>query len=148
MRIALLIAAALVLAAPASAQPMPPMPTTREDNYELGKRFANCSASFQLMAFVARRAQLPDTVTLAEGRARGWKYAGLMFLAEGMDPSRTDTSEVFDALVEVKLMELRARYETNPDALQAAIPVDFARECEPLVPLQEALIEQMRRGPQ
>ena len=101
------------------------------------------------MAFIARRARLSDTVTLAEGKARGWKVAGMFFLAEGMDPSRaTETEQTFDTLVEVKLMDLKARAEMNPEAYKAAIPVEFAKECEPLVPIQEKLIELMRRGPE
>lgn len=148
MRTVLLLAVAAAIASPAWGQPLPPLPTTREGNYELGQRFANCSARFQLMAHVARRAELADTVTLAEGRARGWKVAGMFFLAEGLDPSRvTETERTFDALVEVKLMGLKARYELDPAAMTSAVPVEFARECEPLVPMQEKLIELMRRGP-
>ena len=148
MRIIALLAVAAI-ASPALAQPLPELPKTREGYYALGQRFANCSATFQMFAFVARRTDHPDTVTLAEGRARGWKVAGMLFLAEGMDPSRaTDTEQTFDTLVEVKLMELKARYELNADALTKAVPVEFAKDCEPLVPMQEKLIELMRRGPQ
>lgn len=148
MRIIGLAALLLATASSALAQPLPDLPKTREGNYALGQRFANCSARMQMFAFVAGRAGFPDTVTLAEGKARGWKVAGMIFLAEGMDPSRvTETEQTFDTLVEVKLMDLKARYEVNPPEFTKAVPVEFARECEPLAPMQEALIEVMRRGP-
>lgn len=149
MRIIGIMLAALALVSPAQAQPLQPLPTTREGNFAMGQRFANCSARFAHMALIAQRAGFPDTLTLAEGKARGWKVAGMIFLAEGMDPSRaTETEQTFDTLVEVKLMDLKARAELNGDAYKQAIPVEFAKECEPLVPIQEKLIELMRRGPQ
>lgn len=148
MKIIGLAALLLATASPTLAQPLPELPKTREGNYALGQRFANCSARMQMFALVAARAGFPDTVTLAEGKARGWKVAGMTFLAEGMDPSRvTETEQTFDTLVEVKLMDLKARYEMNPPEFTKAVPVEFARECEPLAPMQEALIEVMRRGP-
>lgn len=100
----------LAIAGPVQAQPLQELPTTPEGNYAMGQRFANCSARFAHMAYIARRAELLDTVSLAEGKARGWKVAGMMFLAEGMDPSRIgETEQTFDTLVEVKLMDLKAR---------------------------------------
>lgn len=146
MRLVVLVTATSVLASSASAQPLPALPETREGNYAMGQRFANCSARFAHMALIARRAGLSDTVTLAEGKARGWKFAGMVFLAQGMAPSRAaDTEQTFDTLVEVKVMDLKARAELNPEAYRQAIPVEFAQECEPLVPMQEKLIELMRR---
>src|SRR4051812_14628408 len=136
MRLATLLVVT-ALAGPALSQPLPPLPKTPEGNYEMGQRFANCSARFVHMASVARRAGLVDTVTLAEGRARGRKLAGMVFLAQGMAPERAaETEHTFDTLVEVKLMDLRARAELDFDAYRAAIPLEFAKECEPLVPIQ------------
>ena len=149
MKMIAFLIAALAFCSRATAQPLLPLPTTPEGNYAMGQRFANCSARFAHMAFFARRADLPDTVALAEGKARGWKVAGMMFLAQGMSPSRVnETEQTFDALVEVKLMDLKAKAEMDAEAYRKAIPVDFAKECEPLVPTQEKLIELMRRGPQ
>ena len=145
---AVLVAVAVLAAVTAAqAQPLEPLPTSREGNYGMAQRFANCSAWFGMMEVVAKRMDRPDTVTLAQGRARGWKVAGLLFMVEGMAPSRaTEAQSTFDTLVEVKLMELKARYETDAASLTKALPVEFARECEPLVPTQEKLIELMRRG--
>ncbi|MDO8410364.1 MAG: hypothetical protein Q7S93_09925 [Phenylobacterium sp.] len=139
---------ALVVANPAAAQQLQPLPTTREGNYAMAQRFANCSAWFGLMEVVATRTGMPETVTLAQGRARGWKVAGLLFMVEGMALSRAaEATATFDNLVEVRLMELKARYEQDAVAITKALPVEFARECEPLVPMQEKLIELIRRGP-
>ena len=138
----------LVVTNSAVAQQLQPLPTTREDNYATAQRFANCSAWFGLMEVVATRTGMPETVTLAQGRARGWKVAGLLFMVEGMAPSRaTEATATFDNLVEVRLMELKARYEQDAAFITESLPMEFARECEPLVPMQEKLIELMRRGP-
>ena len=66
----------------ASAQPRP-LPTTPDEHYALGRRFAECSARVTFVAAVAQGAGLTDTAKLAEGVARGWKVAGTMILVDG-----------------------------------------------------------------
>jgi hypothetical protein len=142
---ALLGSAFLACAGGAVAQPLP---STPQGNYQLGEQYAKCSATFGLMAVVAQGARLPDTATLAANKARGWKLAGMYFLAEGLDPSRQmETETTFDTLVELELADLKSRYEQDSDVVKTSIPLEFARDCEPLAPMQEKLIEIMRRGP-
>jgi len=143
MNTLLSLALAAVMSGSAPEQSLPNSP---EGYYALGQEFANCSAHQALTAFVAGRAGSPDATTLAEGRARGWKFAGMVFLAEGLDPSRrSQTERTFDSLVQVKLNELKSRYDVDADAPKEAIPKEYARECAPLVPMQEMVIEMMGR---
>ena len=147
MKFILAMLAATILSGSAGAQELQLLPKTPDENWAMGQRFANCSARFVQMAHIAKKMNLPDTVVLAEGKARGWKVVGMMFLVQGIDPARqTETERVFDNLVQIKFEDLKSRYELNPAALTAATPGELAAECQPLVPMQEKLIELLRRN--
>jgi len=99
------------------------------------------------MAYAAQRAGMTDTVVLAEGKARGWKVVGMMFIAQGLAPDASkNTERTFDNLVQIKLEELKARSELDVAAYTAALPGEMKRECEPLAPMQEKIIELLRRN--
>jgi hypothetical protein len=123
-----------------------PLPSTQQGYYDLGQEFANCSAHQALAAFVADRSGLDETTTMAKDRARGWKFAGMVFLAEGLDAAdRPQTERTFDGMVRLKLEELKARYDGGGDAPKAAIPQEYAKACSPLLPLQEMVIAMIGR---
>jgi hypothetical protein len=125
----------------------PALPSTQQGYYELGQEFANCSAHQALAAFVADRSGLAETTTMAKDRARGWKFAGMVFLAEGLDPAdRAQTEQTFDGMVRLKLEELKARYDEGGDAPKAAIPKEYAEACAPLKPLQDMVIAMLGRA--
>ena len=145
INIATLIGATL-LQSVAHAQPFVELPKDASGYYALGQRFATCAAHFGIRAEMAREFNAPETATQSEGYARGWKSAGLMFLAQGMDISRAwEAERTFDVLVEVKLGELKSRVELGASGKEIAD--EYGTECVPLVPTQEKLIEMMRRGP-
>ena len=143
--IATLLSTTLLLSA-AQAQPIVEMPKDPAGYYAMGQRFATCAAHFGFRADMARDFNAPETATQSENYARGWKFAGMMFLAQGMDPSRVmETERTFDAMVEGKVGELKSRVELGASGKEIAD--DFVTNCEPLVATQEKLIEMMRRGP-
>ena len=144
--IGIAVAAAAVLAEPAMAQTRP-LPETPEENYALGELFAQCSARIAFVAEAAHRAGLENNAKLAEGVARGWKFAGMVILADGLAASRqTETERIFDTLVESKMDHLRASLEIDPSGTARNSPVEFEKECEPWAPTQKKLIELMRRS--
>jgi hypothetical protein len=137
------LALAAVMSTSATVQSLP---STQQGYYALGQEFANCSAHQALAAFVAGRSGLADTTTMAKDRARGWKFAGMVFLAEGLDPTdRPQTEQTFDGMVRLKLEELKIRYDVEGDEPKVAIPKEYAQVCSPLVPMQQMVIEMMGR---
>jgi hypothetical protein len=70
MRIIALLAAAAV-ASPAFAQPLPDLPTTREGNYALAQRFANCSARHVGVAMVQDAADATEDFLGGRGQEAG-----------------------------------------------------------------------------
>jgi hypothetical protein len=144
MVLALLVAVAVASPALAGVRPLP---ATQEGNYALGQLFAQCSARVAFVAEAAHRVGLDNNAKLAQGVARGWKFAGMVILADGLAQSRqTDTEQTFDALVENKLDQLRARRELDPAASAKEMTLEFEQECEPWSDTQKKLIELMRRG--
>lgn len=134
------------MALPVPIQSDESWPATKDESWRLGQRFAACSAYLSFIALIDRKANLPASADQLENLARGWKSAGMLFLAVGIDPSRaTETESTFDNLVDLKIADLKAEDELDPLGLEK-IPQEFARECHPLVTMQQEVIEDMRRG--
>ena len=145
--IGLAFLAGTALAPPAQAQ-LRPLPKTPDESYAVGQVFAQCSARIAFVADAAHRSGLENNAKLAEGVSRGWKFAGMVILADGLAPSRqVETEQTFDALVENKLDQLRAEFEFDPSGATKNSLIEFEKECEPWAPTQKKLVEVMRRSP-
>lgn len=142
------ILAALFALSAALAEPTyQPMPTTKEGNYAVSQKFAQCSAHFNFLAKIARGADKSETANAFEGFARGWKATGMIFLAEAMTADRAiQTEKTFDSMVEGSLSLMNARYESDPVSSLANMTDDYKKVCLPWVGTQEKLIELLRRG--
>jgi len=123
------------------------LPTTPDESYALGQRFAQCSARVSFIGSVATQQGLNETAKLSEGVARGWKLAGMFLIVDGLSLKRqAEVEPIFDTLVENKLDQLNALYELDPAAMGLSLPLEFEEECQPWASTQQALIEAMRRG--
>jgi hypothetical protein len=149
MKIASVIALATSLTA--SAAWSQEFPQTRAEHYEVGQRFASCSAYFAYGADVARSAGLEDSAVAIEGMERGWRLAGMFLLVDGLAESRqTETETTFLTLQEIKVDQLKARRELgvvmgndDPEAWIA----EYQEECGPWLPMQQSIIQAMRTAP-
>lgn len=127
------------------------LPSTREGFYELGQQFAYCSAHYAFAAEVAQSNGLVDVATAFEGVERGWTVSGLLFLTEGLAPSRqTEAQDLFETLKSVRVQGLRAERElarTRGDLdYDGQAGQRFEAECGQWVELQQAVIREMRSG--
>ena len=123
------------------------MPTTPAGFYKAGERFAHCSAHFSFAANLARQNELPDSATAFEGMERGWRVAGLILLTEGLDTSRqTEAEGIFATLQQVKMDQVKAWREVDPDGYSKSVTADFDQQCAPWVDLQKAIIAALRSG--
>lgn len=125
------------------------MPKSRVEFYQAGERFAHCSAHFAFGARIARESGFPDNATAFEGMERGWRVAGLVLLAEGLDPSRqTQTQQIFANLQAIKIDHFKAMRELDPQGYSKTILDEYQLKCAPWADLQKSLIAAMRSGPQ
>ncbi|MFN5824990.1 MAG: hypothetical protein ACK44T_13320 [Sphingomonadales bacterium] len=124
-----------------------PFPTTREGNYAVAQKFAHCGAHFAFVALIAKSNDKNDAASAFEDQARGWKLAGMFFLAEAMAEDRkADTERTFDILVEAKVSQLKALHEVDSASSGSNFTDEFNENCLPLRPTQRKLIELFRRG--
>lgn len=124
------------------------MPTTTAGFYRAGERFAQCSAHFAFGAQIARNNGLPDNATAFEGMERGWRLAGLVLLAEGLDPSRqADTQEMFANLQTIEIDQLKASRELFSEHYSKMMVEEYQAKCLPWADLQKSIIAAMRSGP-
>lgn len=145
MRAAVVAALIVMGAATANAAPRP-FPSTPEGNYDVGQTFAHCSAHWLMAAQLAAGLNLPETATAFGDTARGWKVAGMIFLAEGLsEEKQLQTAKVFDDLAAAKLQQLKAEHELHPDAPADSLTTAFQVECGEWVDTQRNLIAAMRR---
>ena len=103
---------------------------------------AECSAYLWFVAD-STPADKPASAEAIRDKARAWELAGKLLLSMG---SSTPTEKLASGIMAAKKNQLRAIIESNGAAgLQSSLS-DFQRDCQPLVPMQEALIDQMRQG--
>lgn len=141
-----LLAVATLLLSPQGPQ------MSRADFYEIGQEFAHCSAHFRFGAEIARRSGLEDAATAIEGMERGWTLAGMLFLVEGLDPSRqTEVESTFENLKLVEVDRLKAEREVaqarGDTGYDAAAGDRFNEQCGEYVDLQQNVIRELRSGP-
>lgn len=121
-------------------------PRTRSEFYEVGERFAHCSAYFAHAASAAERAGLSESANAFSGMERGWALAGTLLLTEGVDETRqTDVQVLFGTLQHNKLDQIRAQQELGQSADESAQA--YQRECGPWTDMQKSIIQAMRAGP-
>lgn len=78
---------------------------------------------------------------------RGWKLAGMFFLAESMSKDRVSETEMtFNNLVESKVSIMKAKFEIDPTGSNAEFQNNYKDECLPWVATQKKIIELMRRN--
>ena len=142
------LALATLLSAPAHAQQSPSFPKTPVGWYSLGESFARCTASAQLEALVLRQRGHANAATAAEDTGRGWSLAGMFVLANGLEPGvQNQTQRLFNDLVAADFNKRKGRLElSGTEAYYEENYADFKKECEPLAPMQEAIIAAMRRS--
>jgi hypothetical protein len=123
------------------------MPTTSVDFYKAGERFAQCSAHFAFAARIARENNLPDNATAFEGMERGWRVAGLVLLAQGLDPSRsTEVEATFGNMQAIKIDQIKAWRELDPEGYSKTVLDEYEAKCLPWSELQKSIIAALRRG--
>ena len=141
-----LIAAGLT-ASVAHAQPA--FPQTQSDHYQVGQKFAFCSAYYGYAASLARANGLPDSAVAFEDMERGWKVAGIFLLLGGLDETRrSQVAEIFGNLQAIKLTQIRAKreiVEARGDPFDPA--TDYQAECGEWSDLRKAIIQALRSGP-
>lgn len=131
----------------AQAAQSPKLPTTPEDNYAVAQKFAHCSGHFAFAAFIANRNGLTDATTAFGDMQRGWRLAGMAFLAESMSEGRTsETEKTFDYLVSAKVTVMKAKFEIDPKGSNLEFQKEYQDNCIPWINIQKKIIEIMRRG--
>ena len=123
------------------------LPTTPEGNYAVAQRFANCSGHFAFAAFLANRNGLSDAAQAFGDMQRGWKLAGMFFLAESMSKGRlSETGKTFDYLVESKVTIMKAKFELDPRGSNQEFQGQYQEKCIPWVETQKKILELIRRS--
>lgn len=122
------------------------IPSTPEENYAVAETFAHCSGFYGFAALIAKQDGLSETVRAFEDVQRGWKLAGMFFLAESMSKDKTLTTEqTFDYLVENEITVMKSKYEIDPNGSNAEFQNNYKIKCEPWVDVQKKIIEYVRR---
>jgi hypothetical protein len=129
-----------------------PFPETQAEFYEVGQAFAHCSGHWAYAAELADRNGLTAAATSLEGMERGWTLAGMMFLIEGLDPSRqTEVESLFENMKQIEVERLRAERELANARGDTDYPGRsgdrFAAQCGRWINLQRTMIQAMRSGP-
>ena len=123
------------------------LPTTPEGNYAVAQKFAHCSGHFAFAAFIANRNGLSDAATAFGDMQRGWKLAGMFFLAESMAKGRSsETEKTFDYLVESKVSIMKGKFQLDPKGSNEEFQKEYQDNCIPWVETQKTIIEIIRRG--
>lgn len=131
----------------ASDGKLQPLPTTADGNYAVAERFAQCSGHFAFAAFIAQRNGLTDSATAFGDMQRGWKLAGMFFLAESMARDRAkETERTFANLVANKVSVMKGKFEIDPKGSNEEFQREYQKNCGPWVETQKKIIELIRRG--
>lgn len=145
--IAIALAGAAMFASPAYTQAV--FPQTKSEHYQVGQKFASCSAYFRYGASVARANGLEDSAIAIEGMERGWKVAGTFLLFDGLDESRQMLVEdIFENFQTIKVDQIKANREMAEARGTLFDPAaEYQAECEIWSDMQKAILQAMRGGP-
>ncbi|MER9393874.1 MULTISPECIES: hypothetical protein [unclassified Mesorhizobium] len=117
----------------------------KEQDFRTGQTMAECAAFFRLAAQLY--ASKPSLAEQANNKANGWELAATLFILNGSsEEQQFHVKETMQHIVDAKKTEYLARVESLGAKGFEDISKEFNETCMPMVPLQEKVIEVMRRG--
>ncbi|WP_395443603.1 hypothetical protein [Caulobacter sp. UC70_42] len=143
LTLALLLGASGAQAQPPNATAPPPQ--TPAQFYQAGEAFARCSATFAYAALLAKRQGMEDSAKAFEGMERGWRLTGLILLTQGLVEQRQlEALSLFDTLQAIKVDQMKAQREADPDGFVAWSQQDYKSNCDQWFDLRVNMIRVMR----
>ena len=119
---------------------------SKAGDFDLGQRLVSCAAFYAFASELTADLNKPAAVEHFQNLSNGWSIAGMLMLSSGATQKRFDAKETAAAIRSARLTALRAKAEVGGADALTAMQTDHARECDPLVPLQENIIATLRQG--
>lgn len=132
----------IALLATIAAKAEPSDENTAEQAFSAGQRMASCSAYFRYGSRVAKDANKPASKDFFDSAERGWKLAAMYMLQLGAKNQKFNAEFTVKSINDTQFTKLLAMEEADPTG--TTIVRLKNEECDPLVKLQEAVIQDLR----
>ena len=118
---------------------------SKTGDFDMGRQFMSCAAYFDIAAEFAASMEKPSASEHFKNLSRGWTLAGALLLASGAAKPNFNAKQTADSMRSADLTALKAKYEMGGITVMKDMQVDHARNCDPLAPMQENIIQAVRR---
>lgn len=114
-------------------------------DFAMGRRFMSCAAFFDFAAELAAGMDKPSASEHFKNLSNGWTLAGALLLASGAAKPNFDAKQTADSIRRADLTALKAKYEMGGTTVMKDMQADHQRDCDPLAPMQEGIIQALRQ---
>ena len=117
---------------------------SKAGDFAMGQRFVSCAAFFEFAAGMSAEAGKPSAAESMRNLGRGWNMAGMLLLSSGAAAQRFDSKATAASMLNVRLTSLKAMFELGGVNVMHEMYADHQKACDPLVPMQENIIQALR----
>ncbi len=117
---------------------------SKPGDFVTGQRLVTCAAFFDFVSGISAQQGRPNAAENFENISRGWTLAGMLLLSSGAESPSFDSKQTAESIKSARLTALKAKFEMGSLDVLKEMKTEHERDCDPLVPLQEGVIQAMR----
>ena len=121
---------------------------SKAGDFTTGQKLVRCAAYYDFTSGFAASIGKPAAAEHFGNLSRGWTLAGMLLLSSGTDSPKFDSKQTAESIKAARLAHLKAKFELGDADVMNEMQAEHKRDCDPLIPLQENVIQALRQGPQ